>query len=159
MRRVRSYYLSSPLIVLLFMQCAVISIHHLSECPAFIRLKCDLLSPWPPWPLSSAGSHSRMWREGRTPCFWSHRIVKSWGNHWCHDLTYLYKILWRHWRRVTVLRWDGCGKIPTRLKARSRKYLKTMTFPYRVTHLLSKNLPLTWIWDVTPSCLGSRHQH
>ena len=27
---------------------------------------------------------------------------------------------------------------------------------YRVTHLLSKNLPLTWIWDVMPSCLGSR---
>ena len=27
---------------------------------------------------------------------------------------------------------------------------------YRVTHLHSKNLLLTWIWDVLPSCLGSR---
>ena len=27
---------------------------------------------------------------------------------------------------------------------------------YRVTHLLGKNLPLTWIWDVPPSCLGNR---
>ena len=28
---------------------------------------------------------------------------------------------------------------------------------YRVTHLLGKNLLLTWIWDVPPSCcLGSR---
>ena len=25
---------------------------------------------------------------------------------------------------------------------------------YRVTHLASKNLMLTWIWDVLPSCLG-----
>ena len=27
---------------------------------------------------------------------------------------------------------------------------------YRVTGLLSSNLPLTWIWDVPPSCPGSR---
>ena len=27
---------------------------------------------------------------------------------------------------------------------------------YRVTRMLGKNLPLTWIWDVLPSCLGSR---
>ena len=27
---------------------------------------------------------------------------------------------------------------------------------YRVTHLLGKNLLLTWIGDVPPSCLGSR---
>ena len=26
----------------------------------------------------------------------------------------------------------------------------------RLTHQDSKNLPLTWIWDVLPSCLGSR---
>ena len=25
---------------------------------------------------------------------------------------------------------------------------------YRVTHLLGKNLLLTWIWNVLPSCLG-----
>ena len=27
---------------------------------------------------------------------------------------------------------------------------------YRVTHLVGKDLPWTWIWDVLPSCLGSR---
>ena len=27
---------------------------------------------------------------------------------------------------------------------------------YRVIHLLGENLLLTWIWDVLPSCLGSR---
>ena len=27
---------------------------------------------------------------------------------------------------------------------------------YRVIHLLGKNLPLTWIWDVPPLCLSSK---
>ena len=27
---------------------------------------------------------------------------------------------------------------------------------YRVTHLLGKNLPLPWIWDVPPSCLAEK---
>ena len=27
---------------------------------------------------------------------------------------------------------------------------------YRVTHLLAKNLLMTWIWNVLPFCLGSR---
>ena len=30
---------------------------------------------------------------------------------------------------------------------------------YRLTHLLGKNVPLTWILDVPPSCLGSRQLH
>lgn len=28
---------------------------------------------------------------------------------------------------------------------------------YRVTWQNGKNLPLTWIWDVPPSCQGSRY--
>ena len=27
---------------------------------------------------------------------------------------------------------------------------------YRVTHVVDENLPLTYIWVVPPSCLGSR---
>ena len=34
-------------------------------------------------------------------------------------------------------------------------YLKADVL-YRVTRLLGKKLPLTWIWDVAPSSLGSR---
>ena len=31
-----------------------------------------------------------------------------------------------------------------------------MSLNYRLTHLVGKNPPLPYIWDVLPSCLGSR---
>ena len=38
-----------------------------------------------------------------------------------------------------------------------RKERQTLVIAqYRVTHLLGNNLPLTWIWDVPPTCLGRR---
>ena len=40
----------------------------------------------------------------------------------------------------------------------ARRQMQVYDAEYRVTHLLGKILllPLTWIWDVPPSCLGSR---
>ena len=67
------------------------------------------------------------WRPGSPPLCSLRR--------WCTRLTCRFRLCWLFTCTLHSL------------------HLQARIFMYRMTHLLSKNLPLTWIWDVLPSCL------
>ena len=51
---------------------------------------------------------------------------------------------------------DGGVARRERLARVSLVLRRALVEEFRVTILRGNNLPLTWIWDVPPSCLGSR---
>ena len=55
--------------------------------------------------------------------------------------------------RIDLTKTDGqAGGCGVKYNAVSQ----STTIIYRMTRLLCINLPLTWIWNFLPSCLGSR---